>query len=381
MQKITALILILSLLVGCGASSSVPTEVVPSPPQVEEAGPGENPLAPQISASSAILIEASTGQILYEKNARERAYPASITKIMTALLAIESGDVKRNVSVADEAVGTEGSSIYLQQGEVLSMEDLLYGMMLRSGNDAAIAAAVSAAGSVSDFVDRMNLRAEELGALDTHFMNPSGLHHKDHYTTAYDMALIARETMKNPVFREIAGAENWTASRGGEAPYNFFENKNKVIFQYEGGNGIKLGYTTIAGRTLVASSCRDGMEVICVVLNDPNWFEDSYALMDYAHENWEMVKVLEGECPLLARPLKGGTKSQVFLGLSGAISVPVRKGEAPEIELQYDLPQTLHAPVCRWQESGSLVVFSLGERVLTAPLYFLEDIPGQKKEE
>ncbi|MBQ9931785.1 MAG: D-alanyl-D-alanine carboxypeptidase [Firmicutes bacterium] len=373
-MKIIALILILSLLVGCGASPSVTTDVVPPSPQVEEAGSGENPLAPQISAASAILIEVSTGKVLYEKNAREKSWPASITKIMTALLGIESGDVKRVVPVAEDAVGTEGSSIYLKDGEKIAMEDLLYGMMLRSGNDAAMAVAAAAAPSIDEFVVQMNQRAQEIGALDTHFMNPSGLHDEAHYTTAYDMALIAREAMKNPVFREIAAAKEWNADREGEDPYNHFENKNKVVYQYEGGTGIKLGYTQIAGRTLVASSCRDGMEVICVVLNDPNWFEDAYALMDFAYANWEMVKVMDGGGPLLAIPVERGEKDHVQAGLSGPVFLPVRKEETLELELRYDIPEKVAAPTSRWQEAGSLEFWTEGSCVWEAPLFLLEDL-------
>ena len=380
MRKILTLILVMILLAGCSAENPLSQPSAASSPASGGASQRAEG-APRISAASAILMEASTGQILYEKNSREKAWPASITKIMTALLAIESGDVKRKVRVDDSAVGVEGSSIYLKEKEILSMEDLLYGMMLRSGNDAAVAAAMAAEGSIPDFAAAMNLRAEELGALDTHFMNPSGLHHEDHYTTAHDMALIAREAMKNPVFREIAGAKEWMAKREGKDAYTFFENKNKVVFQYEGGNGIKLGYTTTAGRTLVASSCRDGLEVICVVLDDPNWFEDAYALMDYAHENWEMVKVLDGGGPLLTLPLKDGAKKQVFLGLSEDVYVPARKGEDLQCELQYDLPERLESPVNRWQEVGSLGIFSSEEKVLTVPVYCLEDIPKQVREE
>ena len=160
---------------------------------------------------------------------------------------------------------------------------------------------------------------------------------------------------------------------------NFFENKNKVIFQYEGGNGIKLGYTTVAGRTLVASSCRNGMEVICVVLNDPNWFEDAYDLMDYAHENWEMKRVLEGDISLLTLPLTSGSGKRVHLGLNGPIFLPVRKGESPEWFLRYDLPDQLQGPVDRWQEVGSLEIFAGETKVVTVPVYSLEDIPRQEE--
>ena len=236
---------------------------------------------PSVSAESAVLIDES-GQILYEKNANAKGYPASTTKIMTALVTLEKLDElgldeKSEIIVPEEAVGIEGSSIYLKKGERLTIEELLYGLMLRSGNDSAAALAVCMGGSLGEFVSMMNERAAALGCSGTHFTNPSGLYEENHYTTASDLAKIAHEAMKRQDFREIVGAKDWQNTDGSRS----FHNKNKTVFQYEGATGIKIGFTKASGRTLVASAERDGRQMIAVVLRDGNWFNDAYALMDY----------------------------------------------------------------------------------------------------
>ena len=288
---------------------------------------------PSVSAGQAIVIDADTGETLYEKNADERAYPASTTKIMTAVIVIETMEklkspIDQLVTVPAVAVGTEGSSIYLAYDERVSIEDLLYGMMLRSGNDAAIALATLIGGTVvsenqkpaiikqedlalgikvfactcasaSDkkrtvedennagverFVDMMNQKAIELGCSNTNYMNPNGLFDENHYTTARDMAIISAYAMKNKTFRTIAGAKEYQGKRAPDK-YNYFTNKNKVVYQYEGGNGIKIGYTKASGRTLVASAKRGERQLICVVMAAPDWFNDAYSLMDYCFKS------------------------------------------------------------------------------------------------
>ncbi len=239
---------------------------------------------PSVSASSAVLID-ENGEVLYEKNADEKSYPASTTKIMTALVTLEKLDElgldkKSEIIVPEEAVGIEGSSIYLKKGERLTIEELLYGLMLQSGNDSAAALAACMGGSLGEFVSMMNERAAALGCSGTHFTNPSGLYEENHYTTASDLAKIAHEGMKREDFREIVRAKDWQSEDGSRS----FHNKNKTVFQYEGATGIKIGFTKASGRTLVASAERDGRQMIAVVLRDGNWFNDAYALMDYGFE-------------------------------------------------------------------------------------------------
>lgn len=240
-----------------------------------------------ISAGQAILIDGKSGKVLYEKCADERAYPASTTKIMTALITLETlekndSPIDQIVEIPAKAAGVEGSSLYLKAGEKISIEDLLYGLMLVSGNDAAVALSEIIGGSEENFVNMMNTRAKELGCKNTHFANPNGLFDEEHYTTARDMAVISREAMKNPTFREIVAATSHKSLRE-ESDYVTFHNKNKTIFEYEGGNGIKIGYTQNSGRTLVASSKRGNDSMICVVMSAPDWFNDAYRLMDYGY--------------------------------------------------------------------------------------------------
>lgn len=242
----------------------------------------------EVSAGQAILIDADTGTVLYEKSADERAYPASTTKIMTALVTLEvleeyNSPVEQKVKIPAEAAGVEGSSLYLSAGESISIEDLLYGLMLVSGNDSAVALSCIIGGTQDRFIDMMNEKAEKLGCDNTHFANPNGLFDENHYTTVRDMAAIAREAMKNKTFRKIVAAKEWKADRE-KSDYLTFRNKNKTVHQYEGGNGIKIGYTKSSGRTLVASAQRDGKNLICVVMSAPDWFNDAYRLMDYGFE-------------------------------------------------------------------------------------------------
>lgn len=249
------------------------------------------PPEPDISARQAILIDGQTGKTLYEKNGDEKAYPASTTKIMTGLLVLETlekyqSPLDQKVTVPDEAVGIEGSSLYLRKGEKVYLEDLLYGMMLHSGNDAAVALSVIAAGDRDVFVEKMNRRAAELHCRNTHFRNPEGLYDDDHYTTARDMAIIAREAMGHREFRKIVAARSWDAERE-RSTFTHFRNKNKTVWEFKGGNGIKIGFTQASGRTLVASSERDGKALICVVMGAPNWFNDAYTLMEYGFKRME----------------------------------------------------------------------------------------------
>lgn len=246
---------------------------------VSKAAAGELPAPPPVSAKQAILVEAKSGEVLYEKSADERGYPASTTKIMTALVALDiceqiDADLKQKIVIPKEAVGVEGSSLYLKAGEKKTLEELFYGVMLRSGNDGATALAVCTGGNMENFVRLMNEKAEKLGCTGTNFTNPTGLFDENHYTTARDLALISRAAMKNRTFRKVAGTKSW----------GDYHNKNKTVFQYEGASGIKIGFTKMSGRTLVASAKRKRREMICVVLSDGNWFNDAYGLMDYGFE-------------------------------------------------------------------------------------------------
>lgn len=246
---------------------------------------------PDVSAQSYIVIDSDSGRIIGSSNPTEKLPIASTTKIMTSILAIENtDDVEKKIEVPAACTGIEGSSIYLKPKQMVSIKDLLYGTMLRSGNDAAeTLAAYAGRGNEGGFVAMMNEKAEELGAYNSNFVNPHGLSDENHYSTAYDLALISRYAMKNDLFKKISAAEKYMA----ESMNTVFYNKNKVVHQYEYGNGIKIGYTKAAGRCLVASAEREGTEIIVVVLNDNSWFQDSYKIFDWAFENYKSYQITE----------------------------------------------------------------------------------------
>ncbi len=231
------------------------------------------------SASAMALVDGDTGELIYSKNCDARREPASTTKICTAITVLEhETNLDIPVPVPKEAVGIEGSSLYLKAGELLSVRDLLYGLMLQSGNDCAVALAIIVGGSVEGFVKMMNETAQNAGATNTNFVNPNGLHHEDHYTTARDLCLISVYAMRNPTFRDIVSTKRHKIP---ESNRNF-PNKNKILFNYAGGNGIKTGFTRASGRCLVSSATRDGKTYICTVMNCGDMFEECMRLMDAA---------------------------------------------------------------------------------------------------
>ena len=248
-----------------------------------------------VSASSAVLMEQQSGRILYEKEAHEVRRIASITKIMTAILAIESGKLNDSVKVTENAVRAEGSSIYLKPGETIKLEDLVYGMMLRSGNDAATAIAEHVGGSLEGFVYLMNQKASEIGMDQTHFANPHGLDdHEDHYSTAYDMALLTRYAMSNDTYKLISGTKVHRAPNPTENWDRVWKNKNRLLTElYDYTTGGKTGYTKRAKRTLVTTATRGDLNLIAVTLNGPDDWNDHINMYENGFHNFELVKVLK----------------------------------------------------------------------------------------
>lgn len=232
-----------------------------------------------------IAMELNSGLVMHEKCADKKLPMASTTKIMTALIIAEECDLTEVITVPDQAVGVEGSSIYLKQGEQISVRDLLYGLMLRSGNDSACALAIHHSGSIDKFVEKMNERAKEIGAANTNFANPSGLPDENHYTTAKDLCNIAREAMKNGVFREVVGTKNYSGD------FRIFTNKNKLLTELEGANGVKTGYTDKAGRCLVSSAKRGKMQVVSVVLNCYDMYERSRDIINDCFDNYSVETI------------------------------------------------------------------------------------------
>jgi D-alanyl-D-alanine carboxypeptidase (penicillin-binding protein 5/6) len=236
-----------------------------------------------LNSEAAILIDAATGDVLYEKNAQTSMYPASITKIVTGIIAIEDGDLFDIVTVSQNARNVEGTRVYLVEGEQVSLIKLVHGLLINSGNDAGIAIAEHFDQSVEGFAERMNrFVTEEIGISDSHFMNPHGLFHSEHQTTAYDMAMITRYAMKNDIFRMIVGTKKmgWV----GEGWATTLYNHNKLLWRYEGATGVKNGYVTQSGHTLVASAKRENTELIVVTLKASsveNAYQDIVNLFDY----------------------------------------------------------------------------------------------------
>lgn len=243
-----------------------------------------------VSARNAILMEQQSGRILFEKNAYDPHRIASITKIMTAVLAIESGKLEDNVKIKKEAVSVEGSSIYLTEGETLTLKDLVYGLMLRSGNDAAVAIADYVGGSVDGFVYLMNEKARELGMSATSFANPHGLDdHEEHYSSAYDMAQLTRYAMNNETFREIFATERYRAPKEGDEWGRSWRNKNKLqTGLYDYSTGGKTGYTKRAKRTLVSTARKNDMDLIAVTLHAPDDWNDHIAMFEYGFATYEL---------------------------------------------------------------------------------------------
>lgn len=314
------------------------------------------------SASSSILMDGNSGRILYEQNAHERRLIASITKLMTALVALESehalGEV---VTIAPAWAGAEGSSIYLQPGEQITLETLLYGMLLRSGNDAALAVAGYCGGNVETFVAKMNEKARQLGMSDSHFSNPNGLNAEDHYSTAYDMALLAKACLDNETLANIVSTKSITLGT------RLFTNHNKLLWQYDSCIGLKTGFTEKAGRTLVAAAKRDGLTLICVTLNDPNDWADHAALFDYGFENYKAEPLAaEGE-PLCRVPVSGGLIPFCPVVAETSAALCLTPGETVRREIKLGTP-ALFAPVSVGSRVGEAVYYLNDKEILRIPL-------------
>ena len=264
------------------------------------------PQDPETESPNAIVMEESTGTVLYDKNSTEQHCPASITKIMTTLIALENSDLNDIVTFSDAAIdNTEGSGIARDYGEQMTMEQCLYAVMLASANECAYAVAEHVGGTIENFVAMMNEKAKELGCQNTHFANPHGLHDENHYTCCYDMALIARAAYQNETFRIIVGTARYTIPPTNKhAEQTDLQNHNEMLYPfqtnkyvYDGCTGGKTGYTNAANSTLVTYAERDGMTLICVVMNtqSPNQWLDSRNLFDYCFDNFQLFNIAENE--------------------------------------------------------------------------------------
>ena len=324
--------------------------------------------APSLSAESAVLIEANGGNILCEKNAHSRMAMASTTKIMTALIAAEKGDLERVVSVSADAVGVEGSSIYLYAGERITLGDLLSAMLLESANDAAAAIAIEIGGSIDGFCDMMNEKAAELGLTDTHFMNPHGLFDEEHYTTAYELAIIAREAMKNEVIKKTVSTRKLII-KPVEGNVRALYNHNKMLAMYEGANGIKTGFTKKSGRCLIGSAERDGLLLISVTLNAPDDWSDHRALFDFGFENFVSLKLAYKKKTCYMQDVMGGVEQALPLFYRDDVFVTIEKSSAERVKMVVETFNRYEiAPVCENKPVGRAVWLLDGEKIAEATL-------------
>ena len=319
------------------------------------------PAQPEVSAKSAILMDAGSGRILYEKDADARSRIASTTKILTGLIVCETLDADEEVCVPPEAVGVEGSSMYLRSGERLTVRELLYGMMLHSGNDAATALAILTDGSVERFAQRMNRRAAELGMRDSHFCNPSGLDEDGHFSTAYDLAVLTRAAMRNDRFRELVGTKSITLGA------RVLTNHNRLLWSYAGADGVKTGYTRAAGRILVSSAERGGRRLIAVTICAPNDWKDHAALLDYGFSAFEHRVFLRSGAAAGNVPVVGGVLDRTELTAGETLSYPLAEGEQAEVRIHAE--KFRFAPVLPGLAGYAELIVN-GEAVRRVPLYY-----------
>jgi D-alanyl-D-alanine carboxypeptidase (penicillin-binding protein 5/6) len=334
----------------------------------------EKPDELKVTAKSAILIEASTSRVLYEQNAFERMPMASTTKIMTAILAIENGNLNDVVKVGTNASGVEGSSIWLSAGEEIQLSDMLFGLMLASGNDAAVAIAEHVAGGVDKFVEMMNAKAKEIGAYNTHFNNPNGLPIDDHYTTAYDLAIISAYAMRNEFFRELVNTQYKTIPWEGHEWDRVVKNKNKILWQYKGGNGIKTGFTKDAGRCLSAAAKRDGLQLISVVLGAPDMFNDCMKLMDYGFENYTSQLIVKADEYVGDVTVNKGVEDGFQLYTKEDVYYPLSEEEFGKLDKRVYLENELDAPVAKGQKVGYIDIWLGSNQICSVPLTAPESI-------
>jgi D-alanyl-D-alanine carboxypeptidase (penicillin-binding protein 5/6) len=313
---------------------------------------------PYVTARSAVLIEATTGTVVYGKNERMRMHPASTTKIMTALLAIELGDTESTVLVSGKAAGIVGSSLWLRKGQKMKLGDLIRGTMLKSGNDGCVAIAEHIAGSEKDFVRMMNVKARKLGAMNTRFANPHGLTEPNHYSTAFDLALMARYGLKYPLFADIVSTREAevTLTQGESEEKRKLANTNWLLWSFEGADGVKTGTTAAAGYCLVASATRNGVQFISVVLDSDARWSDSARLLSYGFDKFHVMTFAEKGRTLTKIRVEGGMEPEVGVMPEDDMRIIVPRALSHLIEERIILDEPLIAPVGSGQTIGRLAI-------------------------
>ena len=328
------------------------------------------PSAEALSAEKAILLDAASGRILYERRADEKSLIASTTKIMTALVVCQQCNVLDRVKIPKEAVGIEGSSMYLQEGEVLTVQELLYGLMLCSGNDAAVALAIYCGGTVEGFAQLMNDKARFLGLKNTNFVNPHGLDHPEHYSTARDLAVLAAYAMEDPVFAKTVSTKSVKIGD------RYLTNHNRLLWRVEGSDGVKTGFTKAAGRILVSSAKRNGRRLVAVTINDGNDWADHASLYEEGFSRYRQVQIVKkGEC-MGDIPVLNGQCEAVRVLAAEDFSYSLADGEKPYIRLSNK--GFVYAPVQAKGDAGSAYICIGGKVVGKIRIVFEQTVLEQE---
>jgi len=329
--------------------------------------------AEAVSAKRAYVLDTVSGRVLYEKNANERSLIASTTKIMTALIVCEQCNVLDRMRIPKEAVGIEGSSMYLQAGEVLTIQELLYGLMLSSGNDAAVALAIYCGGTVEGFAELMNDKARNLGLQNTHFENPNGLDSPDHYSTARDLAKLSAYAMDNPIFRKTVSAKQLMMGQ------RYLTNHNKLLWRVKGADGVKTGYTKAAGRILVSSATRNDRRLIAVTIDDPDDWNDHAALLEAGFSRYQVKQVVEKGQYVDTVAVAGGEEQQVKVLAGADFFYALAPEERPQLMLPG--PGFVYAPAVEGADAGVAYVLVEGKAVGKIPVLFGQTIEQTPEEE
>ena len=363
MKKIRFIVLILALIV----MFNYKTNIIVGADEIEIMAP----------AKSMVVLDGYTDTVLYSYN-KDMALPmASTTKIMTAIVAIENTeDFDKKIKISDKAVGVEGSSIYIKKGEELSMRELLYGLILASGNDCAVAIA-EVFGNNGEFINMMNSKSNELGLINTHFDNPHGLDSDTHYTSAYDLARITAYALKNDIFREVVSTERYVIEGTDIYPARYLKNKNKLLFTQDGCIGVKTGFTDNAGRCLVNAVEKSGMQVISVVLNCQPMFEECERLTDLVYENYIVKEFISPYNFVSNVAVKDGDKDEVGVITIEGFSIPIKKDEEDKYSVKYILDNNLVAPIKLNQKVGTVEVYFDGNLIYSSDLISIEKVENK----
>jgi len=331
---------------------------------------------PSVSAKSAIVMDDSSGRILFSKNSDAKLAMASTTKIITAIVGLENGKLNDIINTSLKAAHVEGSSIWLEENEKITMENALYGLMLNSGNDAAISIAEHIAGDTDKFAKLMNSLAKKVGAYNSNFVNPNGLDADGHYTTAYDLGLLTRYGLSIPKFAEIVKTKEKKIPWEGHEWDRSLKNHNKLLWQYEYCNGVKTGFTKKSGRCLVSSAVKDGYQLVTVTLSAGDDWNDHRNMFEYAFNTYMPKLIFTKNQYVKTLVVKGGKKNKVMLVTKDKLSIPLSENE-DNITYQYNGPEIIEAPVSKYSEIGKMDIY-LNEKIIGSvalnPANYIEEV-------